>query len=62
MLPLAFSVHSGPGVYAVLLGSGVSPAASISTGWEVALDLISKLAATSGASDEAEADPAAWFR
>jgi hypothetical protein len=30
-LPLAFSVHSGPGVYAVLVGSGVSRAAGIPT-------------------------------
>lgn len=61
-LPLAFSVHSGPGVYAVLLGSGVSRAAGIPTGWEVTLDLISKLAAISGKAQEAEANPAAWFR
>jgi hypothetical protein len=61
-LPLAFSVHSGPGVYAVLVGSGVSRAAGIPTGWEVTLDLISKLAAMSGKANEADADPAAWFR
>ena len=62
MLPLAFSVRSGPGVYAVLLGSGISRAAGIPTGWEVTLDLISKLAAATGNGQEAEADPAAWFR
>jgi hypothetical protein len=61
-LPLAFSVHSSPGVYAVLLGSGVSRAAGIPTGWEVTLDLISKLAAMSGKANEADADPVAWFR
>ena len=61
-LPLAFSVRSGPGVYAVLLGSGISRAAGIPTGWEVTLDLISKLAAASGKAEEAEADPVAWFR
>jgi NAD-dependent SIR2 family protein deacetylase len=61
-LPLAFSVHSSPGVYAALLGSGVSRAAGIPTGWEVTLDLISKLAAMSGEAQEADADPAAWFR
>jgi hypothetical protein len=61
-LPLAFSVRSGPGVYAVLLGSGVSRAAGIPTGWEVTLDLISQLAAATGATSKAEADPAAWFR
>jgi hypothetical protein len=61
-LSLAFSVHSGPGVYAVLLGSGVSRATAIPTGWKVTLDLISKLAAMSGKAQEAEANPAAWFR
>ena len=29
---LAFSVHSGPGTYAILLGSGVSSAAGVLTG------------------------------
>lgn len=62
ILPLAFSIHSGPGVYAVLLGSGVSRAAGIPTGWDVTLDLISKLAAASGEAAAAEVDPEAWFR
>jgi FMN phosphatase YigB (HAD superfamily) len=62
MLPLAFSVHSGPGVYALLLGSGLSRAAGIPTGWEVTLDLLSKLAAMVGKSEEAETDPVAWYR
>jgi hypothetical protein len=61
-LPLAFSVRSGPGVYAVLLGSGISRAAGIPTGWEVTLDLISKLGVASGEADDAEVDPVAWFR
>jgi len=41
---LSFSIHSNPGVYAILLGSGVPKSANISTGWEVTLDLIRKLA------------------
>ena len=41
---LAFSIQASPGVYAVLVGSGVSRAAGIPTGWEVTLDLIRKLA------------------
>jgi hypothetical protein len=36
-LSLAFSVRSGPGTYAILLGSGVSRAAGVPTGWEVTL-------------------------
>ncbi len=34
-LPLALSIHSGPGTYALLLGSGVSRAAGIPTGWDI---------------------------
>ncbi|MDE0305110.1 MAG: hypothetical protein OXI87_09530 [Albidovulum sp.] len=41
---LAFSIQANPGVYAVLLGSGVSIAAKIPTGWDITLDLIRKLA------------------
>ncbi len=49
-LSLAFSVHSGPGTYAILLGSGVSSAAGILTGWGVTLDLVRQLAAMHGGS------------
>ena len=57
---LAFSIQANPGVYALLLGSGVSRAAQIPTGWEITLDLLRKLAA---ASDEsAEPDPEQWYR
>ena len=44
---LAFSIQANPGVYAVLVGSGVSRTAKIPTGWEIILDLIRKLAAVS---------------
>ena len=54
---LAFSVHANRGVYALLLGSGVSRAAKIPTGWEITLDLIRRLAALSG---ESPASPEAW--
>ena len=40
---LAFSMQANPGVYTVLVGSGVSRAANIPTGWEITLDLIRKL-------------------
>jgi len=59
ILSLAFSIHSNKGVYALLLGSGVSRAAGIPTGWEIVLDLVRKLAHLKG--DECEPDPAAWF-
>ena len=57
---LAFSIQANPGVYALLLGSGVSRAAQIPTGWEITLDLIRKLAAASG--ESAEPDPERWYR
>lgn len=44
MLTLAHSLHSNKGVYALLLGSGVSRSAGIRTGWEITLDLIDRLA------------------
>lgn len=57
---LAFSVQSAPGVYALLLGSGVSRAAGIPTGWEITLDLIRKLASVSG--ETAGPSPETWYR
>lgn len=56
---LAFSIQANRGAYALLLGSGVSRAAKIPTGWEVTLDLIQKLAAIQG--DTADPDPEAWY-
>ncbi len=60
MISLAFSVYSGKGVYALLLGSGVSRSAEIPTGWEVTLDLIRKLAAVEG--EACGSEPEAWYR
>jgi hypothetical protein len=59
MLSLAFSVYSSKGVYALLLGSGVSRAAGIPTGWQIVLDLIEKLALLHG--EDCSPDPEAWF-
>ena len=56
---LAFSVHANRGVYALLLGSGVSRAAKIPTGWEITRDLIRRLAAVS---NERPASREAWYR
>jgi hypothetical protein len=57
---LAFSVYSGKGVYALLLGSGVSRAAEIPTGWEVTLDLVRKIATVEG--EDCDPDPESWYR
>lgn len=48
VLNLAFLIHKNPGVYALLLGSGVSRSAGILTGWEITQDLKSKIESLSG--------------
>ena len=57
---LAFSIQANPGVYAVLLGSGVSQAAKIPTGWDITLDLIRKIAALG--KETCEPDPEGWYQ
>ncbi len=57
---LVFSLHHNRGVYALLLGSGVSKAAQVPTGWEVIQDLIRKLAQSQG--EEIPEDPEQWCR
>ena len=48
---LATSMHAQPGVYAVLLGSGVSTGAGVPTGWGVVTQLIQRLAAADAPGD-----------
>ena len=43
IIQMSFSIYSNPGVYALLLGSGISRSAGILTGYEITLDLASKL-------------------
>jgi hypothetical protein len=57
---LAFSLLENRGVFAVLLGSGVSRGAQIPTGWEITLDLIRRVAIAQGV--EEQPDWAAWYR
>jgi len=59
-LSLAVSVQSNPGVYALLLGSGVSRSSGVPTGWEIVEDLIRRLATLKG--EECDNDPQGWFR
>jgi len=58
-ISLALSVQSNRGVYALLLGSGISRSAQIPTGWEVVEDLIRKIARLR--EQDCGADPAAWY-
>jgi hypothetical protein len=60
LVSLAFAVYSNKGAYALLLGSGISRASGIPTGWEVVLDLIRKVAMIKG--EDCEPDPEDWFR
>jgi hypothetical protein len=48
------------GVYALLLGSGISRSSAIPTGWEIVLDLIRKLAAMKH--ESAEPDPEVRYK
>jgi hypothetical protein len=57
---LAFSIYENPGVYCILLGSGVSRAAEIPTGWEITLDLVRRTAALNGVTGEP--DWPAWYK
>jgi hypothetical protein len=57
---IAFSVFENKGVYAALLGSGLSRAAHIPTGWEITLDLARRTALLEGVKDQT--NWAAWYR
>jgi hypothetical protein len=59
---LATSLHAAPGVYAVLVGSGMSSAAGIPTGWQVVQDLIRKIAVAEGVDPAELGDvPEGWW-
>jgi hypothetical protein len=57
---IAFTLASNRGAYAILLGSGVSRAAGIPTGWEITLDLIKKYAQRIDGVDIL--NPEEWYR
>jgi len=59
-LSLAVSVQSNPGVYALLIGSGVSRSSGVPTGWEIVAELIRRLAILKG--EECGNDPQGWYR
>lgn len=60
IVSLAVSMQANPGVYALLVGSGLSRSAAIPTGWDIILDLIRKIAVATGS--DCGADPADWYR
>ena len=57
---LAFAIYENPGVFAVLLGSGLSRSAEIPTGWEITVDLIRRVALAKGVEPQADWDE--WYR
>lgn len=57
----AFALHASPGAYAVLLGSGVSRAAGVPTGYEVLVDLCRRHAVALRIEADAAADPIDWY-
>ena len=57
---LAFSMQSNPGVYALLLGSGLSTSAGIKTGWGIVSDLLRKLGAAADVDSDANLEN--WYR
>lgn len=57
---VSFSVFENKGTYALLLGSGISRAAQIPTGWEITLDLVRRLALLEG--EEEQVDWAEWYK
>jgi hypothetical protein len=60
-ISLATALHSQPGVYALLLGSGTSTGAGVPTGWGVVQALVSRAAAASGEAVPDELDPETWW-
>ncbi len=58
-LKVALAMHNSPGMYALLLGSGVSTAAGIPIGWQVVPDLVEQLGRAQV--EEPGKDPVAWY-
>jgi hypothetical protein len=63
---LATSMQAQRGVYAVLLGSGVSTGAGVPTGWGVVKELVRRVAVATNVDDAdavalAKSDPEAWW-
>lgn len=56
---LAFSMFENKGVYAVLLGSGVSRSAGIPTGWEITMELVKRAGIAAGVGEQD--DWHAWY-
>ncbi len=58
-LSFAYSLKTNKGIYALLLGSGISRSAGIPTGWEITMDLVKKIAAMSTKDDVGDLEK--WY-
>lgn len=58
----AHALHTSPGTYAVLLGSGLSSSAGVLTGWQITRDLARGVAAVMAVDDDTPEDPEEWYR
>ncbi len=56
---ISFSIFSNKGIYALLLGSGISKNSGIPTGWDIVVDLIKKLAVVN--KEDCTPNPEEWF-
>ena len=56
---LAFSIYENRGVYALLVGSGLSRAAEVPTGWDITKDLIRRVALSRGEGEQT--DWVSWY-
>jgi hypothetical protein len=56
---ISFSVYSNKGIYALLLGSGISKSSGIPTGWDIVKDLIKRIATLEN--EECFPDPETWY-
>ena len=57
---LAFSIYENRGIYALLIGSGLSRAAEVPTGWKITIDLIRRIAMAQG--EKEQVDWVSWYR
>ena len=60
ILTLALSMQRSKGIYALVLGSGISTSSGIPTGWGIIQDLIHKLALLKN--ESCEPDPCLWYK
>ncbi|WP_283747502.1 SIR2 family protein [Bacillus cereus] len=58
LMSLSFSMEANKGVYALLLGSGISFSANIPTGWGILKELCRRIMEVSGETHE---DPIQWY-